>query len=72
MIPPTERNLDSIYFRVERDGKYKSLCFTDLTSEEQVACLARFDKDTLIRMCCLLSEVIRGIGDQFNIKGNEE
>ena len=32
---PIVRDLDGIYYRVERDGKYYSLCFTDLTADEQ-------------------------------------
>ena len=27
-------DLDGIYFRVERDGKWQSLCVSDLTPEE--------------------------------------
>ena len=29
-----KRNLDGYYFRVERDGKWRSICFTDLTNSE--------------------------------------
>ena len=28
------RNLDGYYFRVERDGKWQNICFTDLTTDE--------------------------------------
>ena len=30
----TAYDLDGIYFRVERDGKWQSLCVSDLTPEE--------------------------------------
>ena len=30
----TKRNLDGIYFRVQRDGKWGNTCFSDLTQEE--------------------------------------
>ena len=30
----TDYDLDGIYFRVERDGKWQSLCVSDLTLEE--------------------------------------
>ena len=30
----TDYDLDGIYFRVERDGKWQSLCVSDLTPEE--------------------------------------
>lgn len=26
-----QRNLDGVYFRVERDGKWQNICFSDLT-----------------------------------------
>ena len=29
-----DRNLDGIYFRVQRDGKWGNACFSDLTQEE--------------------------------------
>ena len=29
-----DRNLDGIYFRVQRDGKWENACFSDLTQEE--------------------------------------
>lgn len=31
---PTKRNLDGIYFRVCRDGKWQNVCMTDLSREE--------------------------------------
>ena len=35
VVYPIERELDGIYYRVERDGKWCNLCFTDLTTSEQ-------------------------------------
>lgn len=29
-----DRNLDGVYFRVEREGKWQSICFTDLHEYE--------------------------------------
>ena len=28
---PVSRNLDGVFYRVVRDGKYVNLCFSDLT-----------------------------------------
>ena len=28
------RNLDGIYFRIKRNNKYESICFSDLTEDE--------------------------------------
>lgn len=38
-----QRNLDGIFFRVERDGKWENICFSDLTDEEMNEVLK--DKD---------------------------
>ena len=62
-----ERNLDSIYFRVERDGKYRSVCFSDLTEEEQEKVLKNLDNAALRRMCMILSETIKEIGEACDI-----
>ena len=69
---PTERNLDGVYFRVPRDGKSVSLCFTDLTDEEQNNILEKYEKDSLLRMCKILAETLRGIGDQLDIINQED
>ena len=29
------RNLDGIYFRIERNGKFENVCFSDMTEAEQ-------------------------------------
>ena len=29
------RDLDGVYFRVQRNGKWQSICFSDLTGEER-------------------------------------
>ena len=69
---PVERNLDGIYFRVTRDGKGFSKCFTDLTAEEQNNILNGYEKDQLLRMCKILAETLRKIGDQLDIVCNDE
>ena len=30
-----QRHLDGIYFRMKRDGKYESICYSDMTAEER-------------------------------------
>lgn len=32
---PTERKLDGVFFRVNRDGGWTNVCWTDLTDEER-------------------------------------
>ena len=30
-----QRNLDGIYFRVQRDGKWQNVCYSDMTQRER-------------------------------------
>ena len=69
---PTERNLDGFYYRVKRDDTYVSLCFTDLTEEEQTEFTNRYEKEGLQRMCKELAAILRNVGDQFDIVGGHE
>jgi len=64
---PLKRELDGIYYRVEREGKFFNLCFTDLTVGEQREFLERLNTEGLIRMCHLLAEALRTVGEQFDI-----
>ena len=64
---PVNRELDGVYVRVKRDEKYYSLCFTDLIESEQQGFLDRLDKEGLQRMCKLLAEELRSLGDNLNI-----
>jgi len=68
---PAERNLDGVYFRVVRGGKSVTRCFTDLTVGEQNNILDKYEKESLYRMCKILADTLRGIGDQFDIINQE-
>ena len=62
-----KRNLDGVFFRVFRDGKWGNVCFTDLTEAEQREILLGRSTEWLTNMCILLGKTIREIGDQFDI-----
>ena len=64
-----ERNLTGIYYRVQRDGKWCSVDFADMTLEGQVNILKGSDKGTLIRMCILLVGCIQRLRKEFDIVG---
>lgn len=32
-----QRNLDGVYFRVQRDGKWLNVCYSDMTPDERKA-----------------------------------
>ena len=67
VIYPTPRSLDSVYVRVERNGKGQTLSFTDLIEPEQQKYLATLDREGLERMCMLMAGAVRGIGDLFGL-----
>lgn len=31
----TQRNLDGVYFRVQRDGRWLNVCYSDMTHDER-------------------------------------
>ena len=61
------RNLDGIFFRVNRDNKWQNICFSDLTEDEQSFVMEDKNEMWLRSMCRSLAKVIRDIGDQFDI-----
>lgn len=71
-IIPIPRELDGIYYRVERDGKWCNRCFTDLTTDEQEEMIKKYDAESLKRMVMLLAKILRDIGDTFNIVAKDE
>ena len=62
------RNLDGIYFRVERDGKWQILCFSDLTEDEQRKVLKDKSPDFVLQMALNMAARLREIGDQLNLE----
>ena len=62
-----KRNLDGIYFRIKRNGEYDNICFSDLTSEEKEYVLENKDVEWLKSMCMHMADVIRELGDDFEI-----
>ena len=72
-VYPKERNLDGVYYRVKRDGKWCNRCYTDLTEAEQNEFMSRLDEEGLKRLCSFLSNTLRNMADQMNIiRGTEE
>ena len=69
-----KRELCGIYFRVERNGKFEDVCFTDMTEMEQKRVIDDFSPEALRNMCMVLAGVVRNLGDMFDIsaeKGEE-
>ena len=66
------RELDGVYFRVERDGKWQNICFTDLTEEEIETVVGERSTEWWKSLALILKDVINDIGEQFAIVGGEE
>ena len=62
-----KRNLDGVYFRVKRDGKWDNICFSDLTDDERNEVMNGRDIEWFKSLCCILANTIRDIGEQFDI-----
>lgn len=62
-----KRNLDRIYFRVCRNGKWDNVCFSDLTQEEMKNVMKNRDGNWLKSLCIQLGKNIRNIGDELDI-----
>ena len=62
------RNLDGIYFRVERDGKWQTLCFSDLTEDEQRKVLKDKSQDFILQLTLILAKRLREVGDKFDLQ----
>ena len=71
-----KRNLDGIYFRMKNEeGKWDNICFSDLTDEQKDEVMKNRSEEWLKEMCRVLADVIKNIGDQFDIicgHGEEE
>lgn len=61
------RELDGCYFRVQRNGKWEPICFSDLTESEREQVLAGKSEEWLKSLCCHLADRPKDIGDQFDI-----
>lgn len=67
MTVPVCRNLDSVYYRVVRDGKYVNRCFSDLTESEQDEVMAEYNAEQLRRLCRQICVSLRHIGDTLDL-----
>ena len=67
-----KRNLDGVYFRVERNGKWENICFSDLTKEERNNVMLGKSEIWLRSLCDILADTIKDIGDMFDLVGGRE
>ena len=68
---PVCRNLDSVYYRVARNGKIVSRCFSDLSAAGQEVIMAEYNAEQLRRLCRYLCTSLRQIGDALDLVRDE-
>lgn len=64
---PKKRDIDGVYFRVERDGKWDSICFTDMTEEEREKVCEGRSEEWLKGLAMIMAGALRGIADAFDL-----
>ena len=62
-----KRNLDGIYFRVKRNGKYENVCFSDLTETEREEICKNRPAEWYKEVAYHLADRLRIIGNTFDI-----
>ena len=64
---PEERALDGVFFRVKRNDQWRNICFSDLTDSERTEMTKDRSIEWMTGLAFRLADVIRKIGDQFDI-----
>ena len=64
-----KRDLDGIYLRIKRNGKYQSLCLSDMTEEELEENLNSKNGEWLKGAVIHLASTLHEIGNLFDIVG---
>ena len=63
------REMCGVFFRVERNGKWENICFSDMTDEEMDTTLARNAEPAFANnLCKILAKALRAVGDQFDLR----
>lgn len=63
------RNLDGCFFRIQREGVWQNICFSDLSAEERIEMMKDKDAEWLKSLCQHLADRLAVIGEQFNLEG---
>lgn len=62
-----DRNLDGVYFRVNREDKWCNVCFSDLDDKEKIEVMQNKDEIWLKSLCITLGNSIKKIGDELDL-----
>lgn len=66
------RNLDDIYFRIERNGKYENVCFSDMTESEQREVLKDKPIRFVIEVALEMAKRLHEIGEELDLEYRDE
>lgn len=69
-----DRNLDGCYFRVERDGKWGPVCFSDLTPDERDRLFDNRERpaEWWKSLAYHLADCLRRVGDELDLVMEDE
>lgn len=70
-----QRNLDGVYFRVQRDGKWDSICYSDMTADERESVIYdRMDEKPIDeqvgyykRLAEIMADSLYDMGEQLGV-----
>lgn len=72
-----QRNLDGIYFRVQRDGRWQNVCYSDMEQAERDEVARKMEESANVtpeelaawwrRMADLLADALYDIGEQLGV-----
>lgn len=62
---PSQYEMDSVYFRVKRNGTWDSICFSDLTEEEMEDVFKDKNADWYQQLCKILAGRLRSIAEEI-------
>ena len=68
----TQRNIDGIYLRILRDGKYQPICLSDMTKEELEYNLPTDRPEWLRGAVIHLAQTLQEVCEKFGIVREEE
>ena len=67
-----DRNLDLCHFRVNRDGEWCNVCFSDLSYPEREKVCEGRSAEWLQKLAYHLADRLRIVGDVFDITGDSD
>ncbi len=62
-----DRKLDGVFFRVNRNGKWQNVCFSDLTNAEMDEVREVKSREWIKSLCKILGKTMKQISDELDI-----